>query len=254
MPEASLRPLSPFGKDLYCAEATIRFYGFRLETRMAVVVLPGERLLLYSPVWLTPALRGELARLGEVAYVLSPNKIHNQTLPEYARAYPEAEIHVPPGLAERRPDLRVSGTLGDQAPPAWRDRLDQALTAGNVFFCEAVLCHRPSRTLLVGDLVENLDASTASAWARAMARLFGVGSEPVASPEFRLYTHDADAAARAFDRIAAWDFERIFLCHGAPITADARRVFADVTEGVLRTARGRSGTSRRLLRRLAALQ
>jgi hypothetical protein len=243
-----------FAEDLYLEESTVRFYGFRVQTRMAVVVLPGGRLLLYSPIWLTPQLGAELERLGEVAYIVSPNKIHNQTLAAYARSHPRARIHAPPGLAERCPDVPVGATLGDEAPPAWREQLDQVLTRGNVFFAEAVLFHRLSRTLLVGDLVENFDESTASRLGRAAARLFGVGGRPVASPEFRFYTHDADAAAQSFARIARWDFERIFLCHGALVSEDARRVFQDVTDGVVRSARRRTRASRWLLRGLAAVQ
>lgn len=243
-----------FAQDLYVEESLIRFYGFRLQTRMAVIPLPQSRLLLYSPVGLTRQLRSELERLGEVAYILSPNKIHNQTLPAYADAYPSAEIHASPGLIDRCPDLPITGTLGDEAPPAWRDQIDQALTAGNVFFSEVVLLHRPSRTLLVGDLVENFDESTASVFGRAGARLFGVGRQPIGSPEFRLYTHDAQAAAQAFARIARWDFDRIFLCHGSLISEEAKQVFQLVTDGIVRSARRRSRASRWLLRRLATVQ
>jgi hypothetical protein len=241
-------------EDLYVEDATVRFYGVRLQTRMAVVVLPERRLLLYSPVWLGPEVAASLDRLGEVAYVLSPNKIHNQTLAAYARAYPKARIYAPPGLAERRPELPVHGVLGDQPPAEWSAELDQALTAGNVFFAEVLLLHRRSRTLLVGDLVENFDESTTSLAGSALARLFLVGRRPIASPEFRLYTHDAEAAARSFERVASWDFERIFLCHGALITRDAPEVFRGVVAGVLRAARRRTRFSRWLLRRVAALQ
>jgi hypothetical protein len=221
---------------------------------MAVVLLPGRRLLLYSPVWLTPHVASDLERLGDVAYVLSPNKIHNQTLQAYAEAYPEAEIHAPPGLAERCPDLRITATLGGEAPRAWRDCLDQTLTSGNVFFCEAVLLHRASRTLLVGDLVENFDESTASVLGLAVARLFGVGGHPVASPEFRFYTHDSKAAQGSFERIAAWDFDRIFLCHGSLITTEVGPALRGATDSVLRVARGRTRAARWLLRKLASLQ
>jgi hypothetical protein len=243
-----------FADGVYIEQAEVRFYGVRLQTRMAVVLLPQGRLLLYSPTWLTPALRSELERLGQVAYILSPNKIHNQTLRGYSEAFPKAEIHAPPGLAERCPDLRVQRTLEDQAPPEWSDTLDQALTGGNVFFSEAVLLHPASRTLLVGDLVEYIDGSTLSGFGRAAARLFGVGSEPVGSPEFRLYTHDPDLAARSFARIVAWDFDKIFLCHGRLITEDAKQVLKRVTEGIQRAARQRTTASRWLLRRMASLQ
>lgn len=243
-----------FGEGLHVAEGRVRFYGFRLRTRMAAVALAEGRLLLYSPVPWTPELDRQLAALGRVAFLLAPNKIHNQTLAEWCRRHPDAELHAPPGLPERRADLPVKAVLGDEVPAAWRDELDLALTRGNVFLSEALLLHRRSRTLLCGDLVENLDASTASPLGRAAARAFGVGSHPVASPEHRLYTHDADSAARAFERVQAWDFGRIFLCHGGLVTRDAKEVFDEVTEGVLSAARRRSRASRWLLRRLAALQ
>ncbi|MBW2268586.1 MAG: hypothetical protein JRH16_08410 [Deltaproteobacteria bacterium] len=102
--------------------------------------------------------------------------------------------------------------------------------------------------------MENFDESTTSAWGRAAARLFGVGRRPVASPEFRLYTHDAEAAAKSFARLASWDFDKIFLCHGALITAEAKRTLQSVTEGVLRCARGRTRASRWLLRQIAGAQ
>lgn len=243
-----------FADGIHVEEAVVRFYGFQIQTRMAIVVLPQGRLLLYSPIWLTPQLRSELGRLGQVAYILSPNKIHNQTLPSYGEAFPEAEIHAPPGLAERCPDLRIHRSLEDEAPPEWRDTLDQALTSGNVFFSEAVLLHRASRTLLVGDLVENVDGSTLSGFGRAAARLFGVGSEPVGSPEFRLYTHDTDLAARSFARIQSWDFDKIFLCHGRLITEDAKQWLRKATNGILDASRARTPASRWALRLIASLQ
>ena len=221
---------------------------------MAVAVLPDERLLLYSPVWPTPEMRRAVDALGDVAYLLSPNKIHNQTLRPCAEAWPGAEVHVPPGLPERCPALPVTALLGDEAPPAWRDEFDQALTAGNVFFSEAVLLHRPSKTLLVGDLVENFDEHTIGAAARLAARVFGVRPGGCASPEFQYYTHGADAAAAALERIAAWDFERIFLCHGQLVEAGAREVFRRVADELLETARRRGRVARLLFRAMARLQ
>lgn len=243
-----------FASNLYVQEAYVRFYGFRLQTRMAVVVLPGRRLLLYSPVWLEPEVRSALERLGVVTYILSPNKIHNQALDAYAKAYPDAEIHVPPGLGERCRELRVSGVLIDEPNPAWAVQIDQALTAGNTFFSEAVLLHRESRTLLVGDLIEHLNDETISTFGQALVRLFGIGREPTASPEFRLYTQDADAAEKSLARIAGWDFDRIFLCHGAMITAEAGPTFRAVAEELLRAVRSRSRISRWLMRKMAAVQ
>ncbi len=239
---------------VFTADAWIRFYGVRLQTRMAVVRLRGERLLVYSPIPLRDTPRDELARLGAVRFVVSPNKIHNQTLDEWRRAYPDAELLAPPGLAERRPELCFDGELGPEPDPRWAEELDQVLTGGNVFFSEALLFQRQSGTLLVGDFVENLDRHSAGPFARALAFAFGVRQRPMASPEFRLYTHDVEAARAALERARAWPIERIFLCHGALIEAKAAAVFDVVCEDLLSAAARRRGATRWLLRRLAALQ
>lgn len=246
--------LYAFGRDLYVEESEVRFYGFRLQTRMAVIRLSDDRLMLYSPVWLSSRLRHALDRLGDVAYVVAPNKIHNQTLHAYADAYPAAGILAPPGLPERCPDLPIAANLADAPHFEWRGDIDLALTDGNVFFREVLLFHQPSRTLLVGDLVENFERSTASPLGRGVARLFGVGRRPVCSPEFRLFTLDAEAAARSFARAARWDFDRIFLCHGGLVTENANQVFRNVTDELVHRVRKRSPRTRSILQRLATLR
>jgi len=178
--------MDEFANDLFVAESSVRFYGFRIQTRMAAVRLDGGRLFLYSPVSLTQHLRDELARLGEVAFIVSPNKIHNLTLAQYREAFPAAKLLVPPGLPERRPDLRVDGVLSEQALESCSPELEHILTGGSVFFSEALFFHRPSRTLLVGDFVEKIGPGIVSPAARAAARLFGVRQQAMASPEFSL--------------------------------------------------------------------
>jgi len=243
-----------FAQGIHLVESTVRFYGFRVQTRMTVVRLSDSRLLVHSPVALDIAIRRDLDRLGDVAFLVSPNKIHHLALGEYIDAYPQARVFASPGLPERRPDLRFNGVLGDQPDPAWAAELDQAEVRGNVFFSEIVFLHRASRTLIVADLVENFDRHTASVVARTFARLFGVGSEPVGSPEHRLYTSDATAASESLERIRSWDFERIILAHGTLIQSGGHAVMDAVGEHLLAQARRRSNPSKRILALMARLQ
>jgi hypothetical protein len=246
--------LREFAPGVHLLESTVRFYGVRVQTRMTVIQLSGSRLFVHSPVGLDAPTRGTLDDLGEVAFVVSPNKIHHLSIPEYVDAYPEAKVFASPGLPERRPDLAFDGVLGDRPDPAWASELDQAEIRGNIFFSEIVFLHRASRTLLVADLVENFDRGTASTLGRTLARLFGVGAEPVASPEHRLYTSDVGAAAESLERLQSWDFERIVLSHGSLIESNGRAVMKEVGEHLLRRARGRSTPARRILAALARLQ
>ena len=243
-----------FVPGIHLVESSVRFYGFRIQTRMTVVQLSDSRLLVHSPVALDAAIRRDLDSLGEVGFVVSPNKIHHLSIGEYADAYPRAKVFASPGLPERRPDLTFEGVLGDQPDPGWAADLDQAEIRGNVFFAEIVFLHRSSRTLIVADLVENLDRETASRFGRALARLFGVGSTPVASPEHRLYTSDVEAAAESLERLRSWDIERIVLSHGGLIESDGRAVLNAVGEELLSRVRRRSNASKKLLALLARLQ
>jgi hypothetical protein len=243
-----------FADGIFIEESEVRFYGFRIQTRMAVVPLRGRRLLLYSPVSLSPALRAELDRLGTVAFVIPPNKIHNVTLSAYGAAYPQARFYAPPGLSERRPDLAFHDVLTASVDTPWHDEMDCVLTEGNVFFSEALLFHRRSRTLLVGDFVENFTRDTASPLARAVASLWGVRSRPMASPEFRFFTDDVAAASTSLRRTSDWDFERIFLCHGQLVIEDARAVFDQVCDELLEQARARGRLARQVWGTIARFQ
>ena len=243
-----------FAPGIHLVESTVRFYGVRIQTRMTVIRLSGARLFVHSPVGLDAAIRRALDDLGEVAFIVSPNKIHHLSIGEYIDAYPRAKAFASPGLPERRPDLAFDGVLGDQPDPAWAAELDQAEIRGNIFFSEIVFLHRASRTLVVADLVENFEPETASAWGRMLARLFGVGSEPVASPEHRLYTSDAGAAAESLERIQSWDFERIVLSHGGLIESDGRAVMEAVGEHLLGQVIKRSKAANQIFAVLARLQ
>jgi len=246
--------LYEYADGIYVEDSQVRFYGFRIRTRMAVVCLPGRELLLYSPVWLTPSLCSQLDALGTVSFIVPPNKIHNLTLRDYRSAYPDARLYAPPGLAERRPELAFDALLTDTSEADWQDELDLVLTEGNAFFSEALLFHRRSRTLLVGDFVERIDGETASSLARALVTLWGVRARPMASPEFRFYTEDARGAARALDRARGWDIERIFLCHGPLIDVEAKAIFGQVCDRFLAEVEARGRVARWMWRQLARLQ
>lgn len=232
---------------LYYAEANVGFYGATIQTRMVVVRLGAGRLWVYSPLPITDALAGELDALGEVAYVLSPNKIHNQGLAGFKERYPAAQLWASPGLPERRPDLEFEGVLGNRPEPAWTDVIDQKVTAGNCFFEEVVCLHRASRTLVVADLVETLCESTLPGRvARAASRAAGLFGRALPSPEFRLYTVDAGVARARLDEIASWPFDRILMSHGALVTENAHAVFDGVALKLCDEA-GRRPTWRRRL-------
>ena len=88
---------------LWLAEGEIvSFYGFPYPTRSVIVRLTDGGLRVWSPVRLADELRGEVERLGDVAHLVSPNKLHHLYLAEWKSAYPEATLWGPQSTIRRR--------------------------------------------------------------------------------------------------------------------------------------------------------
>lgn len=72
--------------QLWIAGAPLRFYGVEMGTRMSVCRLSGDNLWVHSPLKLDRELRKTLDSLGQVRYVVSPNKLHHLFVDYYAAA------------------------------------------------------------------------------------------------------------------------------------------------------------------------
>lgn len=208
-------------RDLWVVERPQRFYALEVGTRMTVMRLADGSLLLHSPVALDPALRGELDALGSVRYAVAPSRVHHLYAGEVARLYPGARLWVAPGLPRKRPDLDFVAVLDDEAPPEWRGQVDQVFFRGRPFENEVVFLHRPSRTLLMCDLVFNFGPS-APPLTRLLLRLIGSHDRFGPSKLDPLLIRDRRAARDSLERILAWDFDRVVVAHGDVLESGGR--------------------------------
>ena len=150
--------LQPVGDSLWLIDGpVVRAYGVPFPTRMAVARLSGGGLWLWSPVRLTEEVQQGIRSLGDPLYAVEPNKLHHLALAEWVTAWPSLRLYAPPGLANKRRDLRFVAELTDEPPPEWRDEIEQVRIEGNVFMTEVFFFHRPSSTCLVGDLIQKHD-------------------------------------------------------------------------------------------------
>jgi hypothetical protein len=224
-------------EDLWTLDGgTIPFWAppipvrFNYALRSIVIRLPEGSLFVDSPVGLDEGLRAELAQIGPVRFVISPNKLHHQFMGEWANHYPKALLYASPGLPRKRPDLAFEAVLGDEPQRQWAGTIDQLVMRGSVFMEEVVFFHRPSRSLLLGDLIENHDPNVLGPmqrfWARNNAMLAPNGSTP---RNFRLSFLQRDETRQCVRRILAWQPERVLLLHGQCVMIDAvgflRRAF-----------------------------
>jgi hypothetical protein len=211
--------LAPIVEDLWCATLDHTFMGMHLGTRMTVIRLPGAKLWLHSAIAIDDSLRAEVDALGEVAHIVAPNLYHHCYAEGWKKAYPAALLWGAPGLSNKRKDLPFDGTLDDAPDPAWADVIDQTPLRG-CMLGEIVFFHRPTRTLVTSDLLENFESSPHFG-TRLYLKAAGIHGKPGVSRMLRPIYRDREAARASLERMLAWEFERIVLAHGNPIERDA---------------------------------
>ncbi len=208
--------LVEFGDGVWLDTGPVRIVGMQLTSTMTVLRLPGGGLLVHSPVALTPVRRAAVDALGPVAHLYAPNLFHHRWLGAWAAAYPAARLHAPPGLARKRPDLRVDRVHGAAVEPAFASALDEIPIEG-FRLRETALIHRVSSTLVVADLLHNV-GRPAHPWAALYTRLMGFYDRPALSRVIRWTGFDDRPAARRCLRdLVGRPFERLVVGHGAPL-------------------------------------
>jgi hypothetical protein len=207
--------LRQIGEGLWIHQVPLRFMGVPAGRTMNVVELGDGGLFVHSPAPLEDRLRGELDRLGQVRFVAAPNRLHGHFwMEQYRDAYPGVELLAGPGLQRRRKDLAFAAELGDAPDSRWAGVLDQAPFRGSVMLPEIEFLHRPSRTLIAGDLVMNFGAHSPPTL-RLLARAGLMYERLRPTPLFRLSVVRRRRAAEDMRRILSWDFDRVIPGHGA---------------------------------------
>lgn len=200
--------------------APLHILGLPLPIRMTVIRLASGDLLLHSPTRCSVGLRRALDRIGRVRHLVAPNVAHWTLLPDWQQAYPDAMTWAVPGLRERaqvrRSGVRLDHELGDAAPPDWAGEMRQAIIRGGAGFVEAALFHIPTRTLVLTDLVINLEPRTVPALVRPVAQVLGILAPDGMAPTYlraivKLRRNEAAAAA---SRVLEWGPERVIFAHG----------------------------------------
>ncbi len=218
----------PFAENVWIVDSSpLGIPGLPLPVRMTVIRLASGDVWLHSPTRFSFDLRAAIDRIGPIRHLVAPNVAHWTFLEQWQAHCPDALTWAAPGLRDRgqvrRSGVRLDTDLGDRAPEAWEGEIDQKVVPGGLGFREVACFHRPSRTLLLTDLVLNLEAAKLPPPARALMRLAGTLAPDGRAPAHlravvRLRRRDAALAAA---QLVAWAPERVIVTHGAPIERDA---------------------------------
>ena len=207
--------------NVWVAESSVRYLRARLPTRMTVLRLRSGDLFVHSPVAIDGKLRAELDPLGPVRFVVAPSRYHHLGVTGWFREYPGARFWAAPGLPEKRQDLAFHGLLADSAPSEWAGEIDQTIFWSIPMMNEVIFCHRPSRTLILTDLVFNIHEHD-SALVRLGLRVDGAWRRFAVSHLLRLLIRDRPRARETISLVLSWDFDRVIMSHGRILETGGR--------------------------------
>ncbi|GEP12240.1 DUF4336 domain-containing protein [Methylobacterium gnaphalii] len=226
-PLDTLKPVAP---NLWIVDSgPLHAFGMPLPVRMTVVRLASGEIWLHSPTWFDEHLRGEIEALGPIRHLVAPNTAHWTYLKDWQCRCPGALTWAAPNLRRRRP-VRRSGPrldrdLSDTPPADWAGDIDQIVVPGGFGFRETAFYHTASRTLILTDLVINLEPSKVTAVTRAFQRIAGTLAPDGRAPVYLRFVVrlGGSAAKNAARRLVALEPSRLVFSHGALIEHDATR-------------------------------
>ncbi len=217
--------MTPFAEGIWVDIGPVRILGMRLTTTMTVLRLHDGSLLLHSPLPLTAERRAAVEALGPVAHLYAPSRYHDLRIGEWAATFPSARLHAPPSLVKERIDLRIDRVIGSAPEPAFLGVIDELLIEG-FRLEETVLIYRPTRTLVVANLVHNVGRPQ-DWWTKLYTRLMGFYDSVALSRAIRWAAfYDRAAARRSIDELLTRPFDSLILGHGTPLNTGGREAIA----------------------------
>lgn len=207
--------------DLWAYEEDLRLpLGLRLPSRTVIVRLPGDKLVIHSPLSITDAFAKELDARGEVAHIVSPSNVHYLFLQKAAERWPKAKLHGAPGLEKKVKGLPFDALPEEGDPKAFGGELVVRKIGGVPYISEHLFLHPKSGTLLATDLVFNVHACNFGM--SLFLRVMGAYKKLAQSRIWRVFTRDRKVASRAINDVLRWDFDRLVMAHGTVVESNAR--------------------------------
>jgi hypothetical protein len=220
--------LKAIDTDIWVAEQPLKYFGLEVGTRMTVIRLSSNKLMVISPIKMDNSTINALNQLGEVSYIIVPNLYHHLFVADFKQYYPHAKLCAVSGLERKRPDLQIEQIISDRSIYQI-DGVEYVLVEGfNTFdmkgyspLNECVCFHATSQTLIVTDIVFHFDEQS-SPKTKLIAKMLGAYKQLRPSLLEKFATQDKIKVKRSIQQLLTWNFERIIMAHGSIIEQDAK--------------------------------
>jgi hypothetical protein len=223
--------IEPIGSNIWLLRYPLSMLGLQMGRNVTILRLASGELIIHSTAPFTPEDVAAIRALGQPGWLLEATLFHDTFAKQGRSAFPVIPYLAPEGFAKNTGIETYA--MDEILPPAWGLEIAVLKLEGIPKLKEHVLLHRPSRTLIVADLVFNW-GPTDSRWENFVRRrMMGITKFPAMSRLFRLSIRDRSAFKQSLEKMLSWDFDRLIVAHGKVIEKGAKtalvEALADVT-------------------------
>ena len=204
---------------------------------MTIVRFDNGDLLIHDPCEISDLVKRDIDAIGEVRYIVAPGSYHHLFVTDFQQKYPQAETFLCPGLERKRPDIKFDWILGNRPDHRWGNVFDQVVVQGTKYMWEVAFFHKPSKTLILVDLLENIGddfrhptSLLLRFWWKVVYRMW---NNPKAAPEYQMGWGKKDIVKKGLNRILSWKPERVILAHGELVESNTQSVLTTAWQKVL---------------------
>ena len=202
-----------------------------------IIKMDSGDLIIHDPCRIDDDLKKEIDSLGVVKFIIAPGTYHHLFVTDFQEKYPGAETYLCPGLEQKRPDIKFDWILGTKPDPRWEGILEQVLIQGTRHISEVVFLHKPSRTIILVDLLENIGDDyrhkaglLLKFWWKIVLRMW---NNPKAAPEYQMGWGKKNIVKIGLNKILNWDAGRVILGHGENIENNVNNILRTAWKRVL---------------------
>ena len=220
--------MKPLAENLWLLRYPLKLLGADLNRNVTVIRLGSGDLVIHSTGPFTVDDQAEIHLHGRPRWIMDVMARHDTFAREGRAAFPAATYLAPEGFSE---------TVGFPTQPLvnqpeWNGEIEVLLLEGVPGMKEHVILHRPSRTLIVADLMFNFGPAAPTWTHLLMYGAVGAKHNPGMARSMRLTVKDKAALLASLARMMAWDFDRLIVGHGDPIETGAKARVADALRRV----------------------
>jgi hypothetical protein len=198
------------------------WYNTPFKRRMTVIRLTSGDLVIHSAIRLKSEDYDHLDRLGKVRYIIIPNAFHGSDARFYSERYPQARVLASRAVKPNKKTGRVDGILPKDWPQEMTPELECLEMEGTRLLGEILLFHKSTRTLVVTDIVFNMQQEPHGLikmifkWNLIYkrfgpSRIFGL-----------VFANNRSRIKSSLEKVFEMDFDRVIMNHGEILHAGGK--------------------------------